>query len=180
MQHYNLSSISPSIKGAVWYSTKPRFKKQHHCLWRTPTIETFVQIFDRVTFDCWRNQLEYSNPLAVCVDLCLTTLCPSTRLAVDSRQIAYHMGYKALKIPSDALPPDIDNTKGGGAAAAAAAATTTQQQLRDELMTKMKRPRPGVGAPNLTLCEQHGCNTDGQTNRRDSMKESLDCAPPPR
>lgn len=158
MKTHKLSSISPSIKGAVWWSTKPRLKKKQHCLWKTPTIETFVQIFGRPAFDCWRNQLEYSNPLAVCIDLCLTKLCPETdsKLAVDSRQVAYHLGYKDVTIPPDALPAGTN-------------------LLRYELMN-MKRPRPGSGTLNLTLCEQHGCNTDGQTNRRDSMKKSLDCS----
>ena len=91
MQEHNLSSISPSIKGAFWKATQPQPRR---CLWQTQHIETFFQIFSRELFQCWRSYMEYSNPQGFCLDLCLDQqLCPSlSRLAVDSNMTAYHLG----------------------------------------------------------------------------------------
>jgi hypothetical protein len=90
MKQYNLSSISPSIKGAVWPATLP----QEPCLWQVHLIETFFQIFSRDLFNCWRSAMHFSNRQGWCLDICLEEkLCPSiSRLAVDATMIAYHVG----------------------------------------------------------------------------------------
>jgi hypothetical protein len=90
MQQFNLSSISPSIKGSGWPSTQP----QEPCLWHAHQIETFFQIFSRDLFNCWRSFMHFSNKQGWCLDLCLDKqLCPSiSRLAVDATMIAYHLG----------------------------------------------------------------------------------------
>lgn len=93
MQEYNLSTISPAIKGSAWSATKPKGKK---CLFRSHLVETFFQIFRRDLFQCLRSNMEYSNPQATCLDLCLERkLCPgiaNNTMAVDSSMTAYHLG----------------------------------------------------------------------------------------
>lgn len=90
MERHNLSSISPSIKGATWPSTRPR----KACLWHVHVIETYFQIFTRDLFICWHSFMHYSNLQGWCLDACLhNQLCPSiSNLAVDTTMIAYHLG----------------------------------------------------------------------------------------
>lgn len=92
MQQFNLSSISPSIKGAAWPSTKPR----EPCLWHVHHIETFFQIFSRDLFVCWHSFMDFSNHQGWCLDVCLEQrLCPSiSKLAVDATMVAYHLGQQ--------------------------------------------------------------------------------------
>ncbi|KAI2505638.1 hypothetical protein MHU86_8786 [Fragilaria crotonensis] len=92
MQQFNLSSISPSIKGAAWPSTKP----QEPCLWLVHHLETFFQIFTRDLFICWHSFMHFSNHQGWCLDVCLEQrLCPFiSRLAVDGTMVAYHLGQQ--------------------------------------------------------------------------------------
>jgi hypothetical protein len=97
MQDHNISSISPAIKGSVWTSTQPRRKR---CLWKVHHTETFLQIFTVPLFQCWRSFMTYSNPQGFCLDLCLEQqLCPAVAanaMAVDTRQVAYHLGRQYM------------------------------------------------------------------------------------
>ncbi|KAI2490110.1 hypothetical protein MHU86_24481 [Fragilaria crotonensis] len=131
MEQYNLSSISPTIKGSVWPATLP----QERCLWHAHQIETFFQIFSRDLFNCWRSFMHFSNYQGWCLDLCLDQqLCPSiSRLGVDATMIAYHMGNSGPVrdfVPESALVgvnlPDV-----------------------------MDRP---VTSGDLALCEQRNCS----------------------
>ena len=90
MQDYNLTSISPTVKGAIWGSTEP----QEPCLWHSHHIETFFQIFTRALFICWQSFMHFSNRQGWCLDFCLDQqLCPSiSRLGVDATMISYHLG----------------------------------------------------------------------------------------
>ena len=104
MEQFNLSSISPSIKGAIWPTTLPR----EPCLWHVHHIETFFQIFSQDLFICLHSFMHFSNSQGWCLDLCLDKqLCPSiSNLAVDATMIAYHLGTsKSLSefVPESAL-----------------------------------------------------------------------------
>ena len=131
MQQYNLSSISPSIKGSVWPATQP----QEPCLWHVYQIETFFQIFSRDLFNCWRSFMHSSNLQGWCLDLCLDKhLCPSiSRLAVDATMVAYHMGSSGPVrdfVPESAL-------------------------VGANLTDDMERP---VTSGDLALCDQLNCS----------------------
>jgi hypothetical protein len=95
MKQYNLSTISPAIKGAYWSQTKPR---QRPCLFQVHHLETFFQIMTRPLFDCWRSHMHYTNPQAFCLDLCLEKqLCPFYgKFAVDANMTAYHLGRQYM------------------------------------------------------------------------------------
>ena len=108
MKQYNLSSISPSVKGAAWPSTRPTRPRKEPCLWHVHQIETFFQIFSRDLFNCWRSFMHFANRQGFCLDVCLDKqLCPSiSNLAIDGTMIAYHLG-QAMRlrtfVPKSAL-----------------------------------------------------------------------------
>lgn len=150
MEAHSLSSISPSIKGAVWETMIP---KENRCLNRVNHIETFLQIFTQPLFRCWRSHMDYTNPQAYCLDLCLRhKLCPShNRLAVDHAMVAYHLGKEVAThnfIPPSAL-------------------------VGTNLTRNMRRSRPTGGATeSYHVCDQYACQIK---EYKMSPSEELSC-----
>jgi hypothetical protein len=92
MDRFNLSSISPAVRGAAHMNTLDGHKG---CgVYKVDYVETYFQIMTRPLFDCWRSFLDYTNPHGACLDICLQQdLCPAVaggRLAVDAGMMVHH------------------------------------------------------------------------------------------
>lgn len=94
MKSHNLSTISPSVKGAYWPSLQVVIPKRA-CLRRVRHIETFFQIFTNQQWNCLHRYLHHANPQGFCLDLCLSKLCPGN-FAVDQTMVAYHLGRQYM------------------------------------------------------------------------------------
>lgn len=137
MQHYNLSSISPSIKGAFWSSSHPTYDLLHACLKQVNVLETFFQIFTRQHWMCYHSYLHHSNPQAFCMDLCSQKLCPGT-FAVDESMIAYHLGRQYW------VDRFVPNVSLGSA----------------KLDFGMRRDYPKGVIDHWDVCDKHNCSKD--------------------
>jgi hypothetical protein len=157
MQDHNLSSISPAIKGSVWTSTQPRRKR---CLWKVHHTETFLQIFTVPLFQCWRSFMKYSNPQGFCLDLCLEQqLCPTiadNAMAVDSSQVAYHLGRQYMVnryVPKSNL-------------------------VGTNLSYGMRRDFPKGDYEIFEICTEHNCPSPSNESQIQNP-EVMVCVPPP-
>ena len=96
MDRYNLSTISPHVKGAYWPSLRgPGSPQNQRCLRRVKHVETFFQIFSRPHWQCFHQYLHHANPQGFCLDLCMDRLCPGL-YAVDPNMTSFHLGRQYM------------------------------------------------------------------------------------
>ena len=103
MKVHNVTSLSPGIVGDHHQILNPRDNIQEYqqCLVQVKFLETYFQLFTSQAWKCYYSMLHYTGFRGFGYDVCFRHVCGG-RLAVDYRQVAYH-----LDLAWDQIPPAL-------------------------------------------------------------------------
>ena len=103
MKVHNVTSLSSGIVGENHALLNPTMHAEYDdCLVQVQYIETFFQLFTAQAWKCYYSMLHYNGFRGFGYDVCFRHVCGG-RLAVDYRQVGYHLDRAMDQIPLEAL-----------------------------------------------------------------------------
>ena len=117
MNTHNLSSASPSIDGAHWGQSSPKWWPTNRCIVPVNFVEIFATLYSAATWKCMiRKVLDHNNGGGWCYDICVSKLCGG-RHAVDYTMVGYHLEKKAqqpvVEMFAEGITPQLSEASHG-------------------------------------------------------------------